>query len=385
MSFGYDGKTDQSRFESSDRDERLSRGEREAARRAPSRRSRAAPRAPKPRGRPPRVLRLLAVAVVVLLLAGLGVGLYLKSYFSTGRPGKVVTVTVPQGASLDEISQILQTAGVVRHAGAFSIRAQTDGYGSDFKSGVYRLRLNEPYDTLVAALQHGPPLLRVTIPEGYTARQTAALLARTIPGFSARRYIDLTLVHPLAFSCPGFRSGGPLEGFLFPATYDVSPTISPRAFIGQQLAAFRSAMARVDLSHAAAKNLTEYDVVIIGSMIEREIEVPAERPLAAAVIWNRLHLHMRLQIDATVEYALPAYKPVLSYRDLRIVSPYNTYLHAGLPPTPIANPGLASLQAAAHPAAVDYLYYVARNDGSGRHYFSASYAQFLRDKARAQH
>ncbi len=114
-------------------------------------------------------------------------------------------------------------------------------------------------------------------------------------------------------------------------------------------------MARVDLAHAASKNLTEYDVVIIGSMIEREIEAPAERPLAGAVIWNRLHLHMRLQIDATIEYALPAYKPVLTYRDLQIASPYNTYLHAGLPPTPIANPGLASLQAAAHPAGVDYL------------------------------
>ena len=143
-------------------------------------------------------------------------------------------------------------------------------------------------------------------------------------------------------------------------------------------------MAHVDLAHAAAKNLTEYDVVTIGSMIEREIEVPAERPLAGAVIWNRLHLRMRLQIDASVQYALPTYKPVLSYRDLRVVSPYNTYLHGGLPPTPIANPGLASLQAAAHPAGVDYLFSVARGDGSGRHYFSASYAQFLADKARAR-
>ena len=164
----------------------------------------------------------------------------------------------------------------------------------------------------------------------------------------------------------------------------MSPAITPRDFIEQQLAAFRSTLANVDLARAASKNLTAYDVAIIASMIEREIEVPAERPLAAAVIWNRLHLRMRLQIDATVEYALPAYKPVLSYHDLRIASPYNTYLHAGLPPTPIANPGLASLQAAANPAGVDYLYYVARNDGSGRHYFSASYAQFLRDKARAQ-
>ena len=375
MSFG-DDKTDPSRFDSPDREMPSSRGDRETGRRGRSSRP--------PGGRPPPALRLLAVAVVVLLVVGLGVGLYLKSYFSSGRPGKVVSVTVPAGASLARISQILQAAGVVKHAGAFAIKAQTDGYGSDFKPGAYRLRRNEPYDTLIAALRHGPPLLRVTIPEGYTARQTATLLAAVIPGFSARRYVDLTLTHPLAFSCPGFRSGGPLEGFLFPATYDVSPTISPRRFIEQQLAAFRATMAHVDLAHAAAKNLTEYDVVTIGSMIEREIEVPAERPLAGAVIWNRLHLRMRLQIDASVQYALPTYKPVLSYRDLRVVSPYNTYLHGGLPPTPIANPGLASLQAAAHPAGVDYLFSVARGDGSGRHYFSASYAQFLADKARAR-
>ena len=142
-------------------------------------------------------------------------------------------------------------------------------------------------------------------------------------------------------------------------------------------------MARVELARAAAANLTEYDVVTIASMIVGETEVPSERPLAAAVIWNRLHLRMPLQIDATVQYALPAYKAVLSSRDLRVVSPYNTYLHDGLPPTPVANAGPASLQAAAQPAGVDYLYCVARLDGSGRHYFSASYAQFLADKARA--
>jgi UPF0755 protein len=329
------------------------------------------------------VLRLLLVVVAILLVSALGAGLYLRSYFSTGRPGKAVTVTVPPGASLKQISQILQDAGAVNRAGAFVIRAQTDGYGSGFQPGVYRLRVNEPYSELVAALRRGPPPLVVTIPEGYTARQTAALLARRIPGFSAPRYVDLTLTHPLPFSCPGFHSGGPLEGFLFPATYNLLPTTSPRSVIERQLAAFRAAMAHVGLARASSKNLTEYDVVIMGSIIEREIQAPAERALAGAVIWNRLHLRMRLQIDATVEYALPHYKPVLTYRDLRVDSPYNTYLHAGLPPTPIGSPGLASLQAAADPAGVDYLYYVARNDGSGRHYFSTTYQQFLTDKAKA--
>jgi len=376
VSFGYDDKTAQSRSASPDGEARPSRGERQGRRRGRSSRP--------PGGRPPPALGVLAVAVVVLLVVALGVGLYLKSYFSNGLPGRVVSVTVPAGAGLTQIAQILEAAGVVKHAGAFAIKAQTDGYASDFKPGVYRLRRNEPYATLVAALRHGPPLLPVTIPEGDTARQTAALLAAVIPGFSARSYVDLTRTHPLAFGCLGFRSGAPLEGFLFPATYEVSPSISPRRFVELQLDAFRSAMARVDLAHAAAKNLTDYDVVIIGSLIARGIEASAERPLAGAVIWNRLYLRMRLQIDASVQYVLPTCKPVLSYRDLHVVSPYNTYRHGGLPPTPIANPGLSSLRAAAHPAGVDYLFSVARGDGSGRHYFSASYAQFLADKARAR-
>ena len=118
-------------------------------------------------------------------------------------------------------------------------------------------------------------------------------------------------------------------------------------------------------------------------MVEREAEAPQERPLVAAVIWNRLRKDMRLQIDATIQYALGKQKPVLTYHDLTIDSPYNTYTHSGLPPTPIANPGLASLMAAADPAHVDYLYYVARNDGSGRHYFTNNYSQFLVDKAKA--
>ena len=124
-------------------------------------------------------------------------------------------------------------------------------------------------------------------------------------------------------------------------------------------------------------------MVIIASMVEREASVAEERPIVAAVIWNRLKADMLLQIDATIQYALGEQKPVLTYDDLEIDSPYNTYKHPGLPPTPIANPGLAALQAAADPADVDYLYYVARNDGTGQHYFTADYDQFLVDQAKA--
>jgi UPF0755 protein len=328
---------------------------------------------------------LIAVVAFVVLVSALSAYVAARAYFGTGARGAAVTVTIPEGSSLREISQVLEKARVVRHAKAFELRANGDGLAGKLMPGVYELHVNEPYDDLVAALVEGaePPTVSVTIPEGLTARQTATLLADRLPGFSAERYVDLTLRHPLPFTLPGY-PGGSLEGFLFPATYDVAPDVSPQAFIRLQLKAFKATLAGIDLRKAHAHNLTDYDVTIIGSMVEREIQVADERPLSAAVMWNRLHLGMPLQIDATIQYALPAHKTELTYDDLKIQSPYNTYLHPGLPPTPIANPGEAALRAAARPAAVDYVYYVARGDGSGRHYFSSNYAQFLADKQRAQ-
>ena len=330
-----------------------------------------------------RLIFLVLFVVVAVLFAG-GLGFY-KWYFHTGKLGGKVHVTIPPGATLNTIAEILQQKGVVPRARAFEIRASGDGHGTDLRAGTYVLRQNEPYDQLVATLAAGPQqaAIKVTIPEGFTVAQAAAMLAKTIPGFSAESYLELAVKHPIAPKVVGYTPGRTLEGLLFPATYDVLPSVTARQFIERQLAACKNALAQVDLSRARKAKLTPYDVTIIASMVEREVEVPSERPLVAAVIWNRLHKGMPLQIDATVEYALPQYKPVLTYQDLKIQSPYNTYLHAGLPPTPIANPGAASLKAAAGPANVDYLYYVARNDGSGRHYFSSTYSQFLADKQKA--
>lgn len=329
---------------------------------------------------------ILLVVLLVTVVGGVTAYTFIKDYFAVGARGPAVSVNIPPESSLHQIALILEKTRVVPHARAFEYRAKRDGHEFSFRPGRYDLYVNEPYDDLVAALLKGEvkPVVKVTIPEGLTVRQSADLVAGSVAGFQARTYVDITLKHPLPFRLEGFASGGPLEGMLFPATYEVSPDVSEADFARLQLGTFKERLAEIDLRKARAHNLTEYDVTIIGSMIEREIQVAAERPLAAAVIWNRLRLGMPLQIDATVQYALPQYKEQLTFEDLKVQSPYNTYLHTGLPPTPICNPGAAALRAAAHPAAVDYLYYVARNDGSGGHYFSANYAQFLKDKARAQ-
>jgi UPF0755 protein len=149
--------------------------------------------------------------------------------------------------------------------------------------------------------------------------------------------------------------------------------------VAKQLQAFRQNIAKVDMRYARKKNLTVFDVVTIASMVEREASLPRERPLIASVVYNRLHDHMPLGIDATLRYALSDWTHPLTVSQLNSPSPYNTRKHLGLPPGPIGNPGLASLEAAAHPARTRFLYYVVKPCGNGEQVFSSSYAQFQRD------
>jgi len=338
----------------------------------------------RPARRRRRATGYLLVAVLAFVL-GLGVG-YARGYFSSGALGDKVTVVVPVGATLSGIADELQAKGVVKHARAFVIRAESDGYSTKFKPGTYTFRKNQPYPQVVALLVKGAhaPTVKVSIPEGTTLKQASVLVSDDVKNISAADYVAVAKDDPPPFDLQGYKSGTTLEGMLFPATYEVYVTEKARPFVKSQLAAFQDNFAKVDVSRARKANLTAYDVVIIASMIDREARVPVERPMVAAVIWNRLHAGMLLQIDATIQYALGKTKPVLTYDDLKIDSPYNTYRHKGLPPTPISNPGLAALQAAAAPANVNYLYYVARNDGTGRHYFSKDYSQFLADEAKAK-
>ena len=340
--------------------------------------------------RPTRVTRArrrrvgFVLLAVVAFLVGLGVG-YARDFFDPGETGRAVTVTIAEGSTLTAIGQTLEDEGVVKHARAFIIQAQSDGYSTSFKPGTYRLHENEPYASLVAILIKGvePPTVKVTVPEGSTLLQAADIAADSELSISRDAYVKIARDDPPPFKLQGYKAGTTLEGLLFPATYELDPKAKARALIEDQLEAFNHTFGEVDMARAQKANLTAYDVVIIASMVEREASVAEERPVVAAVIWNRLKDGMLLQIDATIQYALGEQKPALTYDDLEIDSPYNTYKHPGLPPTPIANPGLAALHAAADPDDVDYLYYVARNDGTGRHYFSADYDQFLVDQAKA--
>lgn len=237
-----------------------------------------------------------------------------------------------------------------------------------------------------------PPLarLRVIFPEGFTRKEMADRVAAVreiaierrgvTPRLSRAGYVRASAsVRPPA----QFRkdwAGKSIEGFLFPSTYEFSQYTSSAELVRDQLAAFRDTWRTVDLRYARSRNLTAYDVLIIASMIEKEAAVADERRLVSAVIYNRLQRGMPLGIDATVRYGrdVPGTES-LRQSDLESDDPYNTRRRLGLPPTPISNPGLASIRAAANPARVDFLFFVRKPD-SVRHFFTASESEFLRKK-----
>ena len=242
-----------------------------------------------------------------------------------------------------------------------------------------------------------PPqeVLRIVFPEGFTRAEMAERIVavdkiaedkRDVkPALSAEDYLRATKRSKLKDSVPrlppAFAADAEVkgfEGFLFPATYEFTEATTSPELVDMQLDAFSKAWSEIDLEYATKKSLTAYDVLIVASMIEGEVRVPKERALVSAVIYNRLKGRMPLGIDATLRYGLNI-PPTRAIRqsELESPTPYNTRIHPGLPPTPIGNPGLAAMQAAAHPAEVDYLYFVRKKDCKS-HFFTASEKEFLK-------
>ncbi len=239
------------------------------------------------------------------------------------------------------------------------------------------------------ASPRAPVVVKVVIPEGETRAQIALIAKKEGLGGSYRiASRKSALLDPAHYGAP---HGTPdLEGFLFPATYDMDAHAQAAQLVEKQLVAFRENFGVSEIERAHALHVTPYQLLTVASMVEREAQVPSDRAKIAAVIYNRLRENMPLGIDASIYYAVELEKGVATYTheltesELRIDSPYNTRTHTGLPPTPISNPGAASIQAAAHPAHVSYLYYVAGADGCGEQVFSTSQASFEKNVAAYQ-
>ena len=349
----------------------------------------AADRPPAEPRRPPRAGRARGVArlvVLVCLVALLALGAAAVGLVGGGeRTGERVRLVIPTGAGVSDIARLLERERVVSSALVFEARATLAGRRGELRPGSYVLERGAGYGAALDTLATGPPVRRlpvvnVTIPEGRSRREIAPVVRRAgLRGSYAKATLRSRLLRPKRYGAGRARD---LEGFLFPATYELRRRGSVRDLVRKQLSAFKREFARVDLTHARKRNLTPYDVLIIASMVEREAQIARERPLIASVIYNRLRSGMPLGIDATVRFVTGNWKSPLKQSELAIDSAYNTRTRAGLPPGPIGNPGIAAIRAAAKPASTRYLFYVVKPGACGEHAFSATAAEFERDTQR---
>jgi UPF0755 protein len=346
--------------------------------------------------------RLLALAIIAAVLAATS----LTAWVISSAPGAVLqdeasisalptpsgsdvaSIEVAEGDGAGDIGRRLEQAGVIRSARLFDVLVALMGVEDEMVAGGYEFDRGMPTLQVIGRLRGGVTMpLMVTVPEGLRSEEVALLMERggIVPAEDFRRALaaeqydfDFLLGRP---------PGAGLEGYLFPATYGFSRGVTAEEMVRRMLAAFDEQVTPELRQAAQATGLTLHEAVTLASIVEREAVKADERPLIAGVFLNRVRLGMSLDADPTVQYALandPAsverfgfWKQGLTLEDLQVDSPYNTYVNGGLPPGPICNPGLASLEAVAHPAQTGYLYFVAREDGS--HVFAETLEEHQRN------
>lgn len=352
-----------------------------------------APRRP-PTGRGPVPRRYSRGGRVLALLALLIVGIalwFLIELFQpfTGSGQGRVTVTIPPKASTSQIADILDREGVISCTFPsctllFELRAKLDG--RTLLSGTYHLKRGMSFEDAIGVLATAPPAAKVkeiTIIPGETRVHVSALLhAQGEKGSYLAATRRSPLLNPAAYGAPARTPD--LEGFLFPDTYQLRVPVSIRALVADQLKDFKRQFATVNMTYARSRHLTAYDVLTVASLIQKEANRTHDFPLVASVIYNRLRLGMPLQLDATTRYATGNFTRPLTASQLNSPSPWNTHNHRGLPPTPINSPALTAIQAAAHPAQTNYLYFVNRPCQSGALAFASTYSAQLANEQKLQ-
>jgi UPF0755 protein len=342
-------------------------------------------------------MKKIALAVVLLMVAaGVGALMYLRvSRPYRGYEAAEQFVEIPQGAGSRTIGDRLVGAGVIRDLMAYRIALYMTGEGRRLKAGEYRFdRAMTPFEVVEKIARGDVFVISVTFPEGLAIGEMAKIFEAHGLGPASSFAQAANDVAPIRDLDPAARD---LEGYLFPETYAVPRHTSAGKLVGLMVARFLHVLTPELRQAAAAHHLSIRQAVTLASIVEKETARPGERPIVAAVYSNRLRIGMPLQCDPTVIYALQragGYTGNLHHDDLAFDSPYNTYRYPGLPPGPIASPGLASLEAAAHPADADFLYFVSRNDGS--HEFARTLddhnrnvqkfqVQYFRDRKRQPH
>ncbi|BBI34817.1 endolytic transglycosylase MltG [Cohnella abietis] len=345
---------------------------------------------PAVRRRKPRVLLwsfLIASGLVLSVLVGVLLYLWngLRAPAASATP---VKITISSGMRAQKVAEELEQNGLIRSSFLFSVWLKMQGEGSKFQAGVYELTPGLTRDEIVTKLNNGDIIagatIRFTIPEGFTVQQIATRLA-DIAGIDKAKFIEAAgkpqqLTGSLwTKNLPSDNSlRFPLEGYLFPETYEMKSGSTEVDLINRMLSELDHKLDQLPEDWQIVleeRGLTVHQLLTIASLVEREVVIDEERPIVASVIQNRLKKKMPLQIDATIQYLLDKQKERLLNADLKVNSPYNTYVNQGLPPGPIASPSLKSIEAALYPEKTDYFYYVTKKDGTNSHLFAVTYKQ----------
>lgn len=321
---------------------------------------------------------LLPAMLAILLLTGLFGGrmIYKLAQPVNAAADAAVTITVKPGMSTREIGQVLYEKNLIRSVSLFRLVARLEGMEKSLQAAEYSFSPAMSVRQIVGMLARGEVAYRqFTVPEGYTIDQIAALLEEKNLADAAKFKEAAKSLRPFDYIEDSNDVVYPVEGFAFPDTYRVARAVTEPQLLRMMLYQFNDRFTPQMRERARQMGFSLREVVILASLVEKEAQLESERPVIAAVFMNRLKLEMPLQSCATIQYILGYPKVELSIQDTQLPSPYNTYLHMGLPPGPIANPGIESINAVLYPAQNDYLYFVA--DKNGAHHFSQTYEQHL--------
>ncbi|MDD5945637.1 MAG: endolytic transglycosylase MltG [Clostridia bacterium] len=345
------------------------------------------------------VIILIALAVIAAVLGiSYAVGRYFAgNYLLDSNQAEVVVdknsdttvaVEIPKGASTRDIAKILKDNGIIKNELSFRLSSRLNDADGTYNYGTFYFTKDMSTDQIIKTLltvTQAEESGRLTIPEGYTVKQIAALVDQ-LGIVSSDEFINEVNNGEFDYD---FLEGIPdreyrLEGYLFPDTYFLSGNETARDIIVMMLDRFGQVYNESVSSYVSSSGYTLDQLVTVASMVESEAKLDEERPTIAGVIYNRLEIDMPLQIDSTVQYALSTKNEVVTYTDLEVDSPYNTYKNKGLPVGPICSPGKASIEAAVNPEKHSYIYYVLKEQGGSEHTFTVSYDDFLKAKAAYQ-
>ncbi|MBY0217222.1 endolytic transglycosylase MltG [Paenibacillus illinoisensis] len=338
----------------------------------------------------------MVVVLLIIVIAAGGAG---AAVWNMMRPvaasADPVVFEIKSGSGTSQIADQLEQEGLIRSGLAFKGYLKWKKQGSSFMAGTYSMNPGVSYDEIISKLNSGEvvpeEMVKFTIPEGYTVLQMADKLSAE--GVVDREEFIKLANDPSSFDVDIIKDipvdeelRYVLEGYLFPETYELKKGSSTHDVMQRMLEEFQTKITTIpDLdSKLKARNLSLHELLTIASLVEREVVVDEERALVAGVIDNRIKQDMKLEIDATVQYLLDKPKARLLFKDLKVKSPYNSYLNKGLPPGPIASPSLESIEAALAPEASDYLFYVTKKDGSSGHLFAKTYKEHQQNIAKSK-